>query len=78
MAEIGRAEGVSGARVSQVLLFLHLAPAIVTVLDVPAAEVPAGVGVRAVREIARLRSQDAQRREFEARWPGALKVSSAK
>ncbi len=77
LAEIGRAEGVSGARVSQVLLFLHLAWEIVAALDVPAAEVPAGVGVRAVREIARLRSQDAQRREFEARWPGVLTRAAA-
>ena len=72
LVEIGRAEGVSGARVSQVLLFLHLAPEISAVLDVPAGEVPAGVGVKAMREIARLRSQEAQRREFEARWPGVL------
>lgn len=75
--EIGRAEGVTGARVSQVLLFLHLAPEIVAVLDVPAADVPAGVGVRQVREIARLRSQDAQRREFVARWPGVLTRAAA-
>ena len=35
LEELGRAEGVTGNRIGQVLLLLHLAPEIIEVLDVP-------------------------------------------
>jgi len=69
---LGRDEGVTGARVSQLLNLLHLAPEILAVLDVPEEEVPAGVKKADVRAIARLRGHDAQRRAFAKRWPGVL------
>jgi len=75
---LGRDEGVTGARVSQLLNLLHLAPEILAVLDVPEEEVPAGVMKSEVRAIARLRGHDAQRRAFATRWPGVLVAAAAK
>ncbi len=72
LASIGRAEGISGTRVGQLLALLHLAPEIVMVLERPREELPRGLTRRAVRDIARLRDQGAQRAAFEARWPGVL------
>lgn len=75
---LGRDEGVTGARVSQLLNLLHLAPEILAVLDVPEEEVPAGITKSELRAIARLRGHDAQRRAFEERWPGVLAGVAAK
>lgn len=73
---LGRDEGVTGARVSQFLNLLHLAPEILAVLDVPEEEVQAGITKSEVRGIARLRGHDAQRRAFAKRWPGVLDAAS--
>ena len=75
---LGRVEGVTGARVSQLLNLLHLAPEILVVLDVPEEELPAGISKSDVRALARLRSQDAQRAAFGERWPGVLDGVAAK
>ena len=75
---LGRVDGVTGARVSQLLNLLHLAPEILAVLDVPEDEVPSGIKKTEVRAIARLRGHDAQRRAFAKRWPGVLVAVAAK
>ncbi len=60
LEELGRNEGLTGGRVAQLLNLLHLAPEIIAVVDVPAAECPAGVSEKKLRAIARLQDQDAQ------------------
>ena len=74
LASIGRADGISGPRVGQLLSLLHLAPEIVAVLERPRRELPKGLTRKAARELARLRDQGAQRAAFEARWPRVLGV----
>ena len=54
LASIGRAEGVSGARVGQLVALLRLDPEIVAVLERPKEELPRGLTHKAAREIARL------------------------
>lgn len=73
LASIGRAEGISGTPVGQLLALLHLAPEIVAVLERPREDLPRGLTRRAVRDIARLRDQDARRAACDARWPGVLR-----
>jgi hypothetical protein len=75
LASIGRAEGISGSRVGQLLSLLHLAPEIVAVLEGPREGLPKGLTRKVVREIARLRRHDAQRAAFGGRWPGVLEQS---
>ena len=65
-AEVGEREGVSADRVGQLLLLLHLAPGIVEMVDLPAAEVPKGVTELELRRIARLREPSDQWRAFHA------------
>ena len=65
-AEVGESEGVSADRVGQLLLLLHLAPGIIEMVDVPAAEVPRGVTELELRRIARLREPSEQWRAFHA------------
>ena len=72
LADIGRAEGISGPRVGQLLSLLHLAPEIVAVLERPREALPKGLTRKAVREIARERDENAQLAAFSARWPGTL------
>ena len=72
LASIGRAEGISGPRVGQLLSLLHLAPEIVAVLEQPREALPKGLTRKAVREIARVRAENAHLAAFSARWPGML------
>ena len=61
---LGRDEGITGARVHQLLNLLQLHPAILDVIDVPPAELASGVTKSGVRRIARLRDQSAQLAAF--------------
>ena len=63
-AAIGRQEGISGARVGQIVLLLHLDPDILTQVDVPAEELPAGVSERKLRAVARLEAREEQLEAF--------------
>ncbi len=76
------AVGLSGARVSQLLNLLHLAPQIITALDVPDDECPKGVSKKEIRAIARLRDHEEQVAQFERRGPvvleGAREAQAAK
>jgi hypothetical protein len=78
LASIGRAQGLTGARVGQLLALLHLDPAIVAVLERPRGALPRGLADKALREIARLRGHEAQHAAFGARWPGVLAEIAAK
>jgi hypothetical protein len=60
LEDLGRAEGVTGRRIAQILLLLQLAPEIVEAVDVPAADLPPGVTERRLREVARLRGREEQ------------------
>lgn len=60
LEDLGRAEGVTGRRISQILSLLQLAPEIIEAVDVPADDLPDGVTERRLREVARLRDQQAQ------------------
>lgn len=63
-AAIGRQEGISGARVGQIVLLLHLDPEILAQVDVPAEELPAGVSERKLRAVARLKTREEQLEAF--------------
>ncbi len=78
VASIGRAVGLSAQRVGQLLDLLQLAPDILAVLDVPPERLPATLTQRAIRDIARLRGRDEQRRAVAARWPGLFAGLAAK
>lgn len=65
LAELGRIEGVTGNRVGQVLLLLHLAPEIIAALDVPPEWCPA-VPEKELRRIARMDGREAQVSAFRA------------
>lgn len=73
LSSLGRAEGITGARGGQALMFLHLAPEIIAALDVPLERTPEGVMMELIREIARKRSQATER----DRWPGVLPSAAA-
>jgi transcriptional regulator with XRE-family HTH domain len=64
LGEIGRAEGVSGVRIGQIVGLLHLAPEIIAAVDVPAKELPVGVSERKLRGVARLRDRGEQLRAW--------------
>jgi hypothetical protein len=64
LEDLGRAEGVTGRRIAQILLLLQLAPEIIEALDVPAADLPSGITERRLREVARLRGREEQRRAW--------------
>ncbi len=63
-AEIGRLEGVSGGRVGQLVLLLHLHPRILARVDVAPADLPRGVTERALRRIAWMKEGDEQLAAF--------------
>lgn len=65
LESIGRAVGVTGTRVGQVLNLLHLAPEIIEALDVPAEQAPQGITTGAIRALARLREHGEQLARFE-------------
>ena len=52
LRDLGRQEGISGARVCQILNVLDLAPEIIDQVDVPAEQLPPGINVTRLREIA--------------------------
>lgn len=65
-AAIGRQEGISGARVGQIVLLLHLDPDILARVDVPPEDLPAGVTERTLRAVARLKTREEQLAAFAA------------
>ena len=50
LRDLGRQEGVSSARVSQILNVLNLAPEIIDQVDVPAEQLPPGINVTRLLE----------------------------
>ena len=64
-AQIAHDEGLSRARVSQVMSFLRLAPEIIEFLDAHGEEDGPVLGERRLRRIAALRAHDQQRARFE-------------
>ena len=60
LEELGRAEGVTGRRIAQILQLLQLEPEIIEAVDVPAEELPKGVTDRRLREVAKLRGREEQ------------------
>ena len=63
IAALGRAEGVSGSRIGQIMVLLYLAPDIIEQLESTDESLP-GVTVKELRRIARIRDQARQRKEF--------------
>ena len=63
-AEIGRLEGVSGGRVGQLVLLLHLHPRILARVDVAPEDLPRGVTERALRRLAWMKEGEEQLRAF--------------
>jgi len=57
---LGRAEGVTGNRVAQVLRLLQLDPEIIAQVDVAPGELPEGITEKKLRRVAGLRSREAQ------------------
>jgi hypothetical protein len=57
---IGRIEGVTGRRVTQIVSLLQLAPEIIAVVDVPADQLPVGMSERKLRQVVRWRDRKAQ------------------
>ena len=72
LEELGRAEGVTGGRIRQIMLLLQLEPEIIAAVDVPADEVPRGVTDRRLRDVAKLRGRDEQLAAWERRLQAAL------
>ena len=64
LRDLGRQEGISGARVCQILNVLELAPEIVEQVDVPFEQLPPGINVTRLREIAASQDRDEQCRRF--------------
>ena len=58
--ELGRAEGVTGNRVAQVLRLLQLDPEIIAQVDVAPGELPEGITEKKLRRVAGLRSRGEQ------------------
>ena len=67
--ELGRRQGVSGARVGQLVLLLHLDPRILARIDVPACACPPGITEKSLRRIARLSNGEDQLTAFLALLP---------
>ena len=65
---IGRAEGVTGRRIAQIVALLQLAPEIIEAVDVPVEELPAGVTERKLRAVVKLRTREEQ----VAAWEGLV------
>lgn len=66
LEDIARREGISRDTVAQTILLLHLHPEIVLRLDVPTADRPPGLRIKALRSLARMRDLDEQLRRFDA------------
>lgn len=66
LRDLGQQEGISGARVCQILNVLDLAPEIIKRVDVPAAELPQGIDVTRLRWIATAQDHTEQIRRFRA------------
>ncbi|MFH1465130.1 MAG: hypothetical protein ABIO70_12160 [Pseudomonadota bacterium] len=64
LKDIGQREGISGARVGQILLLLALAPEIVATVDLPVERLPVGVTENTLRPIARMHDHGEQREAF--------------
>ena len=64
LRDLGRQEGISGARVCQILNVLDLAPEIIERVDVPVAQLPPGINVTRLREIAAAQEHAEQIRRF--------------
>ncbi len=63
--ELGRAEGVTGNRIAQVLRLLQLDPEIIAQVDVRAEDLPPGVTDRRLRQVAKLRTREEQMAAWE-------------
>ena len=61
---LGRQEGLTGGRIAQLLNLLHLAPVILSIVDVPAEQLPVEISEARLRRIARLQDHDQQIWEF--------------
>ena len=64
LRDLGRMDGISGARVCQILNVLDLAPEIVEQVDVPFEVLPPGINVTRLRKIAAVQDHDEQLRRF--------------
>ena len=69
---VGRGEGVTGVRIGQIVALLHLAPAIIDLVDLPVAEMTVSVSERQLRRVAKVRGQ----REQVAAWRRLLATGS--
>ena len=78
LRDLGQQEGISGSRVCQILNVLDLAPEIIEQVDVPVEELPPGINVTRLREIAAAQDHAEQLRRFRkttkslaraAHWP---------
>jgi len=65
LADVGRVEGVTGQRIAQILGLLQLIPEILTEVDRPADELPAGVTEKRLRAVAKLRDRSSQLAAWE-------------
>jgi hypothetical protein len=61
---IGRGEGVTGVRIGQIMALLHLAPAIIDLVDVPVGEMSVRVSERQLRQVAKVRNHEEQLRAW--------------
>jgi hypothetical protein len=66
LRDLGRQEGISGARVCQILNVLDLAPEIIEQVDVPYEALPPEINVTRLREIAATQDTAEQIRRFDA------------
>ena len=64
LRDLGRKEGISGARVCQILNVLDLAPEILEQVDVPSEQLPPGINVSRLREISATPECSEQMRRF--------------
>lgn len=71
LEELGRAEGVTGARIRQILLLLQLEPEIIAAVDVPVEVLPKGVTDRRLRAVAKVRGRAAQLEAWEELVPSS-------
>ena len=65
LRDLGCREGITGARVCQILNLLELSPEIIERVDVPCEELPPGINATRLREIAAARDAPEQLRRFE-------------
>ena len=75
--ELGRAEGVTGNRVAQVLRLLQLDPELIAQVDVVPSELPDGITEKKLRRVAGLRTREEQMAAWAA-LVGGGEVRAAK